>query len=353
MSLKKYAGLVVSVEGHFENSSRSYEYLPTNNVLSAFIHCLLYKMNYSHLSIDFEEDVFLSYIDTPYGKNKRFYLTDVHLIGTNNFKVQDTKATKFINNIFFIEDGQETDISASIFKEMEFLDKDVENLFGKDFPQFFNKNKVAVFKFDNDYKLNVNEGEDNSMIMMKTDNAEKRGFNIPGLENVGKQLNNVFAFSIITKKMAIKMGDSFFSFDKDTKQITDETSFAMEVPFPAMIFPEKMSKLKSGDLVIRDNKIVFVVDVDKEGKTYTYIGSEGKIETAAKVSNALMKDMDFVEKVINPLADAFDSNEDDGLFDNPMMMMALMGNGGNIFGGGNGGNNDMMSMLMLSKMMKK
>lgn len=357
MSLKKYAGLVVSVEGHFENSSRSYEYLPTNNVLSAFIHCLLYKMNYSHLSIDFEEDVFCSYIDTPYGKNKRFYLTDVHLIGTNNFKVQDTKATKFINNIFFIEDGKETDISASIFKEMEFLDKDVENLFGKDFPQFFNKNKEkeGVIKFENNssYKINVEKGEYDHMIKM--DSVEKRGFNIPGLKNVGKQLTGVFAFSIITQKLAVKMDSGYFSFDTETKALTDETGFAMEIPFPAMILPERFSKLKAGDLVISPDggKLVYVVDVDAEAKTYNYVGANGIVQSAAKVQNAVMKDMDFVEKVVNPLADAFDSSEDDGLFDNPMMMMALMGNGGNIFGGGNGGNNDMMSMLMLSKMMKK
>lgn len=76
------------------------------------------------------------------------------------------------------------------------------------------------------------------------------------------------------------------------------------------------------------------------------------MQNAAKVQNAVMKDLDFVEKVINPLADAFGNNKDDGLFDNPMMMMALMNNGGNIFGGNNG-NNDMLSMLMLSKMMKK
>ena len=345
MSLKKYAGLVVSVEGHFENSSKSYEYLPTNDVLSAFIHCLLYKMNYGHLSIDFEEDVFCSYIDTPYGKNKRFYLTDVHLIGTNNFRVQDTKATKFINNIFFIENGQETDISTSIFKEMELLDKDIENLFGKDFPQFFNK-RVAKFE-------NTGKGEYDHMI--KTDSVEKRGFNIPGLKNVGKQLTGVFAFSMITQKLAVKMDGGYFSFDTKTKTLTDETGFAMEIPFPAMILPERFSKLKAGDLVIsrEDGKLVYVVDVDTEAKTYTYVGANGIVQSAAKVQNAVMKDMDFVEKVVNPLADAFDSSEDDGLFDNPMMMMALIGNGGNIFGGGNGGNNDMMSMLMLSKMMKK
>lgn len=350
MPLKKYAGLVVSVEGHFENSSKSYEYLTSNNVLSAFINCLLFY--------DFEKDVFCSYIDTPYGKNKRFYLTDVHLIGANTFKVQDTKATKFINNIFFIEeDGQETDISKSVFKEMALLDKDVENLFGEDFPQFFNKDKEkeGVIKFENNgsYKINTGKGEYDHMI--KRDSAEKRGFNIPGLKNVGKQLTGVFAFSIITQKLAVKMDGGYFSFDIETKALTDETGFAMEIPFPAMILPERFSKLKAGDLVISPDsgKLVYVVDVDAEAKTYNYVGANGIVQSVAKVQNAVMKDMDFVEKVVNPLADAFDFSENDGLFDNPMMMMALMGNGGNIFGGGNGGNNDMMSMLMLSKMMKK
>ncbi|MER2227357.1 MAG: hypothetical protein ABS916_10020 [Carnobacterium sp.] len=351
MGLNKYDGLKVSIEGHFENSSRSYEYFLHPKMLRIFVNWLLYNMDYRQLSLDFEKDVFYSYIDTPYGKNKKFYFTNVHLLGTYDFKVRDTKATKFINEVFFEEDRYELALSESYLKDAGLTDRDVENLFSKDFPQFFGEDKVTVFKFDNDYKLN--EGEDNSM--MKTDSVEKRGFNIPGLKNVGKQLTGVFAFSMITQKLAVKMDGGYFSFDKETKALTDETGFAMEVPFPAMILPERFSKLKAGDLVISPDggKLVYVVDVDAEAKTYNYVGANGIVQSAAKVQNAVMKDMDFVEKVINPLADAFDSSEDDGLFDNPMMMMALMGNGGNIFGGGNGSNNDMMSMLMLSKMMKK
>lgn len=341
MGLNKYAGLRVSIEGHFENSSRLYEYFLHGKMLRIFVNYLLYNMDYRHLSLDFEKDVFYSYIDTPYGKNKKFYFTNVHVLGTYDFKVRDTKATKFITEVFFEEEDGELALSTSYIKDAGLTDKDVENLFNEDFPQFFG----------NDYKLN--EGEDNSM--MKTDSVEKRGFNIPGLKNVGKQLTGVFAFSMITQKLAVKMDGGYFSFDKETKALTDETGFAMEVPFPAMILPERFSKLKAGDLVISPDggKLVYVVDVDAEAKTYNYVGANGIVQSAAKVQNAVMKDMDFVEKVVNPLADAFDSSEDDGLFDNPMMMMALMGNGGNIFGGGNGGNNDMMSMLMLSKMMKK
>lgn len=348
MGLNKYDGLKVSIEGHFENSSRSYEYFLHPKMLRIFINWLLYNMDYRHLSLDFEKDIFYSYIDTPYGKNKKFYFTNVHLLETYDFKVRNTKATKFINEVFFEEeDGYELALSKSYLKDAHLVDKDVENLFGEDFPEFFGKNK----KFNNDNKLN--EGEDNNM--MKTDSVEKRGFNIPGLKNVGKQLTGVFAFSMITQKLAVKMDGGYFSFDTETKALTDETGFAMEIPFPAMILPERFSKLKAGDLVISPDggKLVYVVDVDAEAKTYNYVGANGIVQSAAKVQNAVMKDMDFVEKVVNPLADAFDSSEDDGLFDNPMMMMALMGNGGNIFGGGNGGNNDMMSMLMLSKMMKK
>ena len=348
MGLNKYDGLKVSIEGHFENSSRSYEYFLHPKMLCIFVNWLLYNMDYRQLSLDFEKDVFYSYIDTPYGKNKKFYFTNVHLLGTYDFKVRNTKATKFINEVFFEEeDGYELALSKSYLKDAHLVDKDVENLFGEDFPEFFGKNK----KFNNDNKLN--EGENNNM--MKTDSVEKRGFNIPGLKNVGKQLTGVFAFSMITQKLAVKMDGGYFSFDTKTKALTDETGFAMEIPFPAMILPERFSKLKAGDLVISPDggKLVYVVDVDAEAKTYNYVGANGIVQSAAKVQNAVMKDMDFVEKVVNPLADAFDSSEDDGLFDNPMMMMALMGNGGNIFGGGNGGNNDMMSMLMLSKMMKK
>ena len=368
MQLNKYDGLKVSIEGHFENSSRSYEYFLHPKMLRIFVNWLLYNMEYRQLSLDFEKDVFYSYIDTPYGKNKKFYFTNVHLLGTYDFKVRDTKATKFINEVFFVlGDGYEFALSKSYLKDDHLTDQDVENLFGEDFPQFFGKNKkeenITVFKFDNEYngyglfdnrnQNKLNEGENNDMI--KTDSVEKRGFNIPGLKNVGKQLTGVFAFSMITQKLAVKMDGGYFSFDTKTKTLTDETGFAMEIPFPAMILPERFSKLKAGDLVIsrEDGKLVYVVDVDTEAKTYTYVGANGIVQSAAKVQNAVMKDMDFVEKVVNPLADAFDSSEDDGLFDNPMMMMALMGNGGNIFGGGNGGNNDMMSMLMLSKMMKK
>lgn len=347
MGLNKYDGLKVSIEGHFESSSRSYEYFLHPKMLRIFINWLLYNMDYRQLSLDFEKDVFYSYIDTPYGKNKKFYFTNVHLLGTYDFKVRNTKATKFINEVFFEEeDGYELALSTSYLKDADIRDQDVENLFGEDFPQLFGKNKINV-------NNKLNEGENDSM--MKTDDTEKRGFNIPGLKNVGKQLNGVFAFSMITQKLAVKMDGGYFSFDTKTKTLTDETGFAMEIPFPAMILPERFSKLKAGDLVIsrEDSKLVYVVDVDTEAKTYTYVGANGIVQSAAKVQNAVMKDMDFVEKVVNPLADAFDSSEDDGLFDNPMMMMALMGNGGNIFGGGNGGNNDMMSMLMLSKMMKK
>lgn len=362
MGLNKYAGLAVSIEGHFENSSRLYEYFPDRKVLRIFINWLLYNMDYRHLSLDFEKDVFYSYIDTPYGKNKKFYFTGIHLLGTYDFKVRDTKATKFINEVFFEEeDGYELALSKSYLKDADLRDEDVENLFGEDFPQFFGKNKKEendVFNdeynglFDN-RQNKLNEGENNDM--MKTDSVEKRGFNIPGLKNVGKQLTGVFAFSMITQKLAVKMDGGYFSFDKETKTLTDETGFAMEIPFPAMILPERFGKLETGDLVIspEGGKLVYVVDVDSEAKTYTYVGANGIVQNAAKVQSAVMKNMDFVEKVVNPLADAFDSSEDDGLFDNPMMMMALMGNGGNIFGGGNGGGNDMMSMLMLSKMMKK
>lgn len=348
MALNEYLGLRISIEGHFENSSRLYEYFLHEKIRSIFIHFLLYDMDYHHLSFDFEKDVFYSYIDTPYGKNKKFYFTNVYLLGTYKFKARNTKATKFITEVFFNEgDGYELDLSKSHLKDEELTDRDAENLFGKDFPEFFGKNK----KEENDNKLN--KGENNNMI--KIDDTEKRGFNIPGLKNVGKQLTGVFAFSIITQKLAVKMDSGYFSFDTETKALTDETGFAMEIPFPAMILPERFSKLKAGDLVISPDggKLVYVVDVDAEAKTYNYVGANGIVQSAAKVQNAVMKDMDFVEKVVNPLADAFDSSEDDGLFDNPMMMMALMGNGGNIFGGGNGGNNDMMSMLMLSKMMKK
>lgn len=361
MGLNKYAGLRVSIEGHFENSSRLYEYFLHGKMLRIFVNYLLYNMDYRHLSLDFEKDVFYSYIDTPYGKNKKFYFTNVHVLGTYDFKVRDTKATKFITEVFFEEEDGELALSTSYLKDAGLTDKDVENLFSEDFPQFFGEDKVTVFKFDNEYnglfgdknQNKLNEGEDSDMI--KTDSVEKRGFNIPGLKNVGKQLTGVFAFSMITQKLAVKMDGGYFSFDKETKALTDETGFAMEIPFPAMILPERFSKLKAGDLVISPDggKLVYVVDVDAEAKTYNYVGANGIVQSAAKVQNAVMKDMDFVEKVINPLADAFDSSEDDGLFDNPMMMMALMGNGGNIFGGGNGSNNDMMSMLMLSKMMKK
>lgn len=340
MQLNKYDGLKVSIEGHFENSSRSYEYLLTPTMIDVFINWLLYHMEYRYLSLEFEKDIFYTYVDTPYGKNKKFYFTNVHLLGTYDFKVRNTKATKVINEVFFQEEiapntYSEIALSKSYLRDVSLTDKDVEELFSKDFPDFFDKN-------------NDDKGEDKNM------NPEKQGFSIPGLKNVGKQLTGVFAFSMITQKLAVKMDGGYFSFDTKTKTLTDETGFAMEIPFPAIILPERFSKLKAGDLVIsrEDGKLVYVVDVDTEAKTYTYVGANGIVQSAAKVQNAVMKDMDFVEKVVNPLADAFDGNEDDGLFDNPMMMMALMNNGGNIFGGNNG-NNDMLSMLMLSKMMKK
>lgn len=356
MELNKYDGLKVSIEGHFENSSRSYEYFLHPKMLRIFVNWLLYNMDYRQLSLDFEKDVFYSYIDTPYGKNKKFYFTNVHLLGTYDFKVRNTKATKFINEVFFEEeDGYELALSKSYLKDAGLTDRDVENLFGEDFPQLFGKNDGRQNKLNEGENKDMIKFEEGSMIKVNDGDGEKRGFNIPGLKNVGKQLTGVFAFSMITQKLAVKMDGGYFSFDTKTKTLTDETGFAMEIPFPAMILPERFSKLKAGDLVIsrEDGKLVYVVDVDTEAKTYTYVGANGIVQSAAKVQNAVMKDMDFVEKVVNPLADAFDSSEDDGLFDNPMMMMALMGNGGNIFGGGNGGNNDMMSMLMLSKMMKK
>lgn len=345
--LNKYEGLRISIEGHFENSSRSYEYLLTPTMIDVFINWLLYHMEYRHLSLDFEKDIFYTRVDTPYGKNEKFYFTNIHPLGTYSFKIRDTKATKIINEVFFEEEigpniHSGIALSKSYLKNISLTDKDVEELFGKDFPDFFGRN-------------NNDKGEDKDMdteIM----NTEKRGFNIPGLKNVGKQLTGIFAFSVITQKLAVKMDDAhgYFSFDTETKTLTDENGFIMEIPFPAMVLPERFSKLKPGDLVIspEGNKLVFVVDVDTEAKTYNYVGANGIVQNAAKVQNAMMKDLDFVEKVINPLADAFGSNEDDGLFDNPMMMMALMNNGGNIFGGNNG-NNDMLSMLMLSKMMKK
>lgn len=350
--LNKYEGLRVSIEGHFENSSRSYEYLLTPTMIDVFINWLLYHMEYRHLSLEFEKNIFYTRVDTPYGKNKKFYFTNVHPLRTDSFKIRDTKATKVINEVFFEEEigpniHSGIALSKSYLKDASLTDKDVEELFGKDFPDFFGKN-------------NDNEGEDKNMnteiMNPKNMNTEKQGFSIPGLKNVGKQLTGIFAFSIITQKLAVKMDDAhgYFSFDTETKTLTDENGFIMEIPFPAMVLPERFSKLKPGDLVIspEGNKLVFVVDVDTEAKTYNYVGANGIVQNAAKVQNAIMKDLDFVEKVINPLADAFGGNEDDGLFDNPMMMMALMNNGGNIFGGNNG-NNDMLSMLMLSKMMKK
>lgn len=346
--LNKYDGLKLSIEGHFENSSRSYEYYLHPSVIDVFIRWLSFEKNYRHLSVDFEKDFFYTYIDTPYGKNNKFYFTKVHVLGTAKVQIRDTKATKFIKEVFFKEeDGYEFALSKFYLKDAAptlITDEDIENLFDEAFLEF----NFLEFKKIDDYKLSLNKGEDNTM------NVEKQGFSIPGLKNVGKQLTGVFAFSIITQKLAVKMDGRYFSFDTEAKSLTDETGFTMEIPFPAMVLPERFSKLKPGDLVISPDggKLVFVVDVDTEGKTYNYIGANGIVQNAAKVQNAIMKDMDFVEKIVNPLADAFGDNEDDGLFDNPMMMMALMGNGGNIFGGNNG-NNDMLSMLMLSKMMKK
>lgn len=179
-------------------------------------------------------------------------------------------------------------------------------------------------------------------------NMNKSKFNFKGLENVGAKYE-IFAMSFMGGGTAVHLGgDQYFTFDKDTKQLTEVTGFTMELPIPGMVMPSLLKDLKVGDIILVDKKPAFVSEVTSNN--YKVIGADGQEKTLSQVKNALMPQMSFVEKIMNPFGEMdFGSNTDSSNpFSNPMMMMAFIGEDS-----GDSKMGDMMTMMMMSQMMSQ
>lgn len=177
---------------------------------------------------------------------------------------------------------------------------------------------------------------------------KKSKFNIKGLENAGRKLEGIFAVPLMGKGTAVKMGDSFFTFDKEAKTLSDVSDFVMELPIPGLVMPVAIKDLKVGDIVFHENKLVFVSAVS--ANSFKVLLESGEEKTVSKVGNALMPQMTFVEKVMNPFGEIdFGGGDGSNPFSNPLMMMAFMGNEDEE----DSKMSDVMTMMMMSQMMNQ
>lgn len=275
---------------------------------------------------------FLAKVSTPYEKDAKVLIKCIYKEGFGPWG-SEMKATKSLSSVYYKfldfikEEKPKTSSSEGFWDNYTLLKED--SLSGTDY-------KIS------DPSKNKNKKGDNKTMK----NMFK---NIKGFDNIG-MVEGVFGLSLIDNKQAVKIGDSFYSFDKESNTLTDASSFVMEMPVPAMVLPAQVKDLKKGDIILHEGTYVFVKDI-QENSNLVVITADGEQKTKTLVKNVLMGNLSFVERLTSPFGDMLSNgnqNGNGGMFGNPMVMMMMMGGMGDSSDSKMDG---MMQAMMMSQMM--
>lgn len=155
--------------------------------------------------------------------------------------------------------------------------------------------------------------------------------------------------SLMTQELAIPVGDKFYTFNKQTKQIQDVTEMILEVELPVMKFPVLANTIAEGDIIVHNNSLVFVEDIEN-GNIVGVDPSTQNVITVRPISVAMLGGNTFIIKL-----QTFDfggsgdtTNSMGGLLggSNPMMQMMMMQS----LTGKDKGDNPMSQMMMMQMM---
>lgn len=333
MVLKRSNYPTVVVKGRFSrNGRKTYDYfVPEHYIFANDLQISEWKVAM------FDDEDGSAIVNTPYERGARFFVDKI-LIDPEKHEHQ---AKKYLESL---------DLSFIDYHVLSWKDGDTESV--EDFRNPGKKLKVAADVGVHGIWLhNTEDGKiwhsEDSKTINKTEEKGKKSMkkmfkNIKGFDNIG-MVEGVFGLSFMDNQLAVKVGDSFFSFNKETGVITDASTFVMELPLPAMVLPAQVSELKVGDIILHEGQYVFVKEAGQDEVTIVTAGGEQKTKTLVK--NALMGNLNFVEKLTSPFGDAFTTQNQNGgnIFSNPMMMMAMMD-------GKDGDSDDMFKMMMMSQM---
>lgn len=155
--------------------------------------------------------------------------------------------------------------------------------------------------------------------------------------------------SLMTQELAIPVGDKFYTFNKQTKQIQDVTEMILEVELPVMKFPVLANTIAEGDIIVHNNSLVFVEDIEN-GNIVGVDPSTQNVVTVRPIAVAMLGGNTFIIKL-----QTFDfggsgdtTNSMGGLLggSNPMMQMMMMQS----LTGKDKGDNPMSQMMMMQMM---
>lgn len=359
----------VVIKGRFSHDGRkTYDYFVPND--SIFIN----DLNTVEWNVaKFDDNEGAAIVNTPYEKNATFYVDKI-LINPKSYEHQARKEIESLD-LFYINrhvlswkdgDTESVEDPKNPGKKLKSKQEKIHMPDPEDIGSWHSDNEEPTsYAIDNSGQVSLpankinpfispngnssifNNGTISGTIINKTEekgkNSMKKMFkNIKGFDNIG-MVEGVFGLSFMDNQLAVKVGDSFFSFNKETGIITDASTFVMELPLPAMVLPAQVSELKVGDIILHEGQYVFVKEVGQDEVTIVTTGGEQKTKTLVK--NALMGNLNFVEKLTSPFGDAFATQNQNGgnIFANPMMMMAMMD-------GKDGDSDDMLKMMMMSQM---
>lgn len=181
---------------------------------------------------------------------------------------------------------------------------------------------------------------------------------IPGLDNVGQQVDGVFGMSATNGQIAVRLDldeDEFYSFNKQDKTLTSEM-MTMDLPIPGIVMPKLFTELKVGDIVMYNGNPAFVSSISKN--RYSLVKKNGRVTNVVPIKNSMLGNQVFVPTIMNFAEGMTGAGSDNqaGMFGggmNPMMMMALMGDNDDYEDyprKRRSGGMDMKSLMMMSMM---
>ena len=366
----------VVIKGRFSHDGRkTYDYFVPND--SIFIN----DLNTVEWNVaKFDDNEGAAIVNTPYEKNATFYVDKI-LINPKSYEHQARKEIESLD-LFYINrhvlswkdgDTESVEDPKNPGKKLKSKQEKIHMPDPEDIGSWHSDNEEPTsYAIDNSGKVSLpanktnpfispngnssifNNGTINGTIINKTEekgkNSMKKMFkNIKGFDNIG-MVEGAFGLSLIDNKQAVKIGDSFYSFDKESNTLTDASSFVMEMPVPAMVLPVQVKDLKKGDIILHEGTYVFIKDI-QENSNLVVITADGEQKTKTLVKNVLMGNLSFVERLTSPFGDMLSNgnqNGNGGMFGNPMVMMMIMGGMGDSSDSKMDG---MMQAMMMSQMM--
>lgn len=176
-----------------------------------------------------------------------------------------------------------------------------------------------LFQFQ-DYKQKLRESDIFSQY------NKKGGHNMgkKKVSSVGQKLEGVFGLSLLSGESAVRMGNSFYSLDKETRTLTNVGDFVLELPFPGIVISTTLKDLRLGDVLLQNGELVWVSNVESDNLHYSVLNSNGEEKDFSLVKDLFSTQGNFVEKVFNPM-DKMKSVEKSlsNLGVNPMFLMMM------------------------------